>query len=81
VVRAGQISASQTSKARQGESQVQPEGNAEVTRVITERLEVEELGQGKEIKATKLQAEVHKAALGQWQQTFSLFFIIKNIKS
>lgn len=49
-------------------------------RVITERPEVEEVG-GKEIKAMKLPTEVHKAALGQWQRTFSLFFIIKVVTS
>ena len=76
----GQLYTSQTSKAWQRESQVQPRGKAEVMRVITERLEAEE-GGGGEIKAMKLQTEVHKAALGQWQPTLSLFFIIKNISS
>lgn len=43
-------------------------------KVIKERLEVEE-GEGGVIKAMKPRAEVHKAALGQWQQIFPSFFV------
>lgn len=70
-----------TGTAWLGERQVQPAGRAEDTGVVTGRLEVEE-GEKREIKAMKLlQTDGHKAALGQWQQTCPLLFVIKSVTS
>lgn len=40
-----------------------------------------EEGEKREIKAMKLQTDGHKAALGQWQQTCPLLFVIKGVTS